>query len=167
MFQGSSISFGYNTTPPDQRKVTKVSSTSDVFKTPSAKNSDYSAKVQQQQGQNRMINSRMDTSRNDEFVPKSTNQLKTTSDPSNNGTQIQEYKKQLDDAKTTLNQLESSLKSKESEISGLRIDLGTAQSQLEQLKNDIKKRDVEQSKNDSNITKIQIELEKQTNKVRS
>merc|ERR1711874_122228 len=161
--KGSSISFGYNTTPPDQRKTNKMSNTSDVFKTPSAKNNDHSTKVQHQ-GQNKMINSRMDTSKNDDIVPKATNYPKMTGDQSNNDSQVQEYKKQLDEAKLTLNQLESSLKSKESEISGLRIDLGTSQSQLEQHKNEMKKRNAEQSKNDNNIAKIQIELEKQTNK---
>merc|ERR1712203_121237 len=112
--KGSSISFGYNTTPPDQRKSNKVSNTSDVFRTPSTKNNDHSAKAQHQ-GQNRMINSRMDTSTNDDIVPKATNYPKLSGDPSNNGSQIKEYKKELDEAKQTLNQLESSLKSKESE----------------------------------------------------
>ena len=143
-----------------------MSNTNDPFKTPSAKNNDHSAKVQHQ-GQNKMINSRVDISNNDDIVPKATNYPKMGGDLSSNASQINEYKKELDEAKQTLNQLEVSLKSKESEISGLRIDLGSAQSQLEQQKNEMKKRNAEQNKNDSNITKIQIELEKQTNKVRS
>jgi len=161
--KGSSISFGYNTTPPDQRKMNKISSTSDVFKTPSAKNNDYATKAQHQ-GQNRKINSRIDQSRNDDFGQKPNNNPKNTGDPSHDDSHIQEYKKQLDAAKHTLSQLESSMKSKENEVSTLRIDLATAQSQLEKLRIDLKKRDTELNKNDSNINKIQIELEKQTNK---
>ena len=135
-----------------------------MFKTPSAKNNDHSAKVQHQ-GQTRMINSRMDTSTNDDIVPKAINYPKMSGDPSNNDSQIKEYKKELDEAKQTLNQLESSLKSKEVEISALRLDLGTAQSQLDQHKNEMMKRNAEQNKTDNSIAKIQIELEKQTNKV--
>merc|ERR1711936_945559 len=161
--KGSSISFGYNTTPPDQRKVSKVSNTSDVFKTPSAKNSEYAARAQHQ-GQSSMINSRIDQSRNDDVGQKTKNNPTNIGDLLNNDSKIQEYKKQLDEAKHTLCQLESSLKSKEKEISGLRIDLASTQSQLEQFRNDVKKRDQEQSKHDGIISKIQLELEKQTNK---
>merc|ERR1711936_759059 len=145
--KGSSISFGYNTTPPDQRKVSKVSNTSDVFKTPSAKNSEYAARAQHQ-GQSSMINSRIDQSRNDDVGQKTKNNPTNIGDLLNNDSKIQEYKKQLDEAKHTLCQLESSLKSKEKEISGLRIDLASTQSQLEQFRNDVKKRDQEQSKHD-------------------
>merc|ERR1712228_257820 len=162
--KGSSISFGYNTTPPDQRKMNKISSTSDVFKTPSAKISEFSAT---EFSQNQcMTPCYKNTAQNDDCVSKSNRNKEPICTPSKDDKQIKDYKKQLAEAQQTLEQLKSKLKSKESEVQELRLDLGTARSQLEQLKVDLKKKDNEQNKTDNTSAKIQLELEKQTSKAK-
>ena len=144
--------------------MNKISSTNDVFKTPSAKISDFSAK---EFPQNQcMTPYSKNTAQNDDFVSKSNSNKEPIFTPSKDDKQIKDYKKQLAEAQQTLEQLELKLKNKESEVQELRLDLGTAQSQLEQLKVDLKKKDIEQNKTDSTISKIQLELEAQTSKVK-
>ena len=136
--KGSSISFSYNNTPPDQRKPGKYPST-DVFKTPSHCHND--------QIQNTPATARHDSS----SVSQSSSSSQLVKDPL------------LQDA--DVGKLELTIKNKEAEISRLRVELAAAQSKLEQVQSEVKKNSDEMMKRESQVGKLQLEVDNNKNKV--
>ena len=156
-FQGSSISFSYNNTPPEQRRVGRYPS-NDVFKTPSQAHHEHMQ--QPALGLKTPINTAFDQSRIDVSQPKT-----TTNDGSLNESQLHDYKKQVDCAKETVAKLEMSLKSKDAEINKMRVDLASTQSQLEQSQVELKKKTEEVVKKSNEIGKIQVDIDNHKSKV--
>lgn len=131
--KGSSISFSYNNTPPDQRKPGKYPS-ADVFKTPSHSLTDHVV--------------------NTPLQPPLHNLARDQSDHSS----------RENDSQSAV--LEQTLKTKDTELARLRIDLASAQSKLEQIQTELKKKNDEVGRKESQVGKLQLDIDNQISKVK-
>ena len=155
LLQGSSISFSYNNTPPDQRKPGKYPS-NDVFKTPSHSHTELI-----QAG----IKTPISTGNSDQRTLDAPTPKTADNDGPHDASVLLEYKKKAESASATLNRLEMSINEKESEICKLRVDLATSKSSIELLQGDLKKREVDLTRKEEQINKMEIEVESKSSKV--
>ena len=128
-----------------------------MFKTPSH---EYMQQHQTELGPKTTINSSFDQTRSDVLLPKT-----KPVDGAPHESQIQHYKSQADSAKENVAKLEMTLKSKETEVGKLRVDLAATKSQLEQSQIDLKKKNEEASRTEGQVAKLQLEIDNKTNKV--
>ena len=115
----------------------------------------------QEPGPKTTINASFDQTRSDVLLPKT----KPVDGAPAHESQIQHYKSQAESAKENIAKLEMSLKSKDTEVGKLRIDLATAKSQLEQSQTELKKKNDEASKREGQVGKLQLEVDNKANKV--
>ena len=115
----------------------------------------------QEQGPKTTINASFDQTRSDVLLPKT----KPVDGAPAHESQIQHYKSQAESAKENIAKLEMTLKSKDTEVGKLRVELATAKSQLEQSQMELKKKNDEASKREGQVGKLQLEVDNKTNKV--
>ena len=115
----------------------------------------------QELGPKTTINASFDQTRSDVLLPKT----KPVDGAPAHESQIQHYKSQAESAKENIAKLEMALKTKDTEVGKLRIDLATAKSQLEQSQTELKKKNDEASKREGQVAKLQLEVDNKANKV--
>ena len=135
VLQGSSISFGYASTPPDQKKTGKLSTNITTGQAEAV--SRPTGQTLQERELRRSSGSDVD----------------------------QETKTLLESERKRVSMLETTLVTKETELGKVRLDLASSQSLLEQTQKDLKVSATECSRRESELAKVQLELQTNTNKV--